>query len=74
MGSELDQNKLAPELIGPLTVILINEEHNACCIQDKHGVQRGPHIDSFRHVKAWSYKTKYKPSFSISTLEKKLGL
>ena len=47
-----NKSKLAPELIGPYTVILVNKEHNTCRVQYKRGVQRGHHMDSLCLAKA----------------------
>ena len=65
-----DKSKLAPELIGPYTVISVNENHNTCRVQDKRGVQRGLHMDSLRLAKARAHKAESKFDIPSSTLVK----
>ena len=65
-----NKSKLAPELIGPYPVILVNKEHNTCCVQDKWGAQRSLHMDSLCLVKAQAHKTKSNIFIPNSTLEK----
>ena len=65
-----DKSKLAPELIGPYTVISVNENHNTCRVQDKRGVQRGLHMDSIRLTKAQAHKAKSKFDILSSTVVK----
>ena len=64
-----NKSKLAPKLIGLYTVISVNKEHNTCCVQDKQGVQRGLHMDSFCLVKARAHKAKSKFDIPNITLE-----
>ena len=47
-----DKRKLSPLLIGPYTVIMVNEKFNTCCIQDANGKQQDLHMDSLCIVKA----------------------
>ena len=65
-----NKSKLAPELIGPYTVISVNENHNTCRVQDKRGVQRGLHMDSLRLAKARAHKAESKFDIPSSTLVK----
>ena len=65
-----NKSKLSPELISPYMVISVNEDHNICRLQDKHGVQRGLHMDSLRLAKAWAHKAESKFNIPSSTLVK----
>ena len=48
-----DKRKLAPEMIGPYTVITVNHDFKTCQVQDKNGKKKNLHMDSLRLVKAW---------------------
>ena len=65
-----DKRKLAPEMIGPYTVITVNHDFKTCRVQDKNGKKKNLHMDSLRLVKAWVHHQSSKFDISNELLEK----
>ena len=65
-----DKRKLAPEMIGPYTVITVNHDFKTCQVQDKTGKKKNLHMDSLRLVKAWVHHQSSKFDISNKLLKK----
>ena len=48
--------KLKAEMIGPYTVITVNQDFKTCWVQDKTVKLKNLHMDSLRIVKAWVHQ------------------
>ncbi len=51
-----DKAKLKAEMIGPYTVIAVNQDSKTCWVQDKTRKLKNLHMDSLRIVKAWVHQ------------------
>ena len=65
-----DKRKLAPEMIGPYTVITVNHDFKTCWVQDKNRKKKNFHMYSLRLVKAWVHHQSSKFDISNKLLEK----
>ena len=65
-----DKRKLAPEMIGPYTVITVNHDFKTCRVQDKNGKKKNLNMDSLRLVKAQVHHQSSKFDISNKLLEK----
>ena len=65
-----DKAKLKAEMIGPYTVIAVNQDFKTCRVQDKTGKLKNLHIDSLRIVKAWVHQKSSKFDIPKELLDK----
>ena len=65
-----DKAKLKAEMIGPYTVIAVNQDFKTCRVQDKTGKLKNLHMDSLRIVKAWVHQKSSKFDIPKELLDK----
>ena len=65
-----DKAKLKAEMIGPYTVIAVNQDFKTCWVQDKTGKLKNLHMDSLRIVKAWVHQKSSKFDIPKELLDK----
>ena len=51
-----DKAKLKAEMIGPYTVIAVNQDFKTCWVQDKTGKLKNLHMDFLHIFKAWVHQ------------------
>ena len=66
----LDKAKLKAEMIGPYTVIAVNQDFKTCWVQDKTGKLKNLHTDSLHIVKARVHQKSSKFNIPKELLDK----